>query len=115
MTTALSVAVGCVVCAACLAAGPVEADAPLTGWLFFASDGRLGAIQPNGTGECYPAFSLPSQRKWRIATTSTCTSPPCGRRAVSGCCTSAASTGRTPATIAPTSASAERTARSIAC
>ncbi|HJN18465.1 MAG TPA: serine/threonine protein kinase [Armatimonadota bacterium] len=39
---------------------------PLTDWVFFASDGRLGAIRPDGTGECYPDFALPTQRDWRM-------------------------------------------------
>ena len=36
----------------------------MTDWLFFASDQRLGAIRPDGTGECYPNFGLPDQRQW---------------------------------------------------
>jgi Tol biopolymer transport system component len=49
-----------------VAADPVKPEAPLTDWLFFASEQRLGAIRPDGTGECYPDFSLPSQRQWRM-------------------------------------------------
>lgn len=43
-----------------------QAGGELTDWLFFASDQRLGAIRPDGTGECYPLFSLPQQRQWRL-------------------------------------------------
>lgn len=43
-----------------------EPAPPLHDWLFFASDLRLGAVQPDGTGECYPDFGLPEQRQWRM-------------------------------------------------
>jgi len=46
-------------------------DSPLTDWIFFASEHRLGAIRPDGTGECYPDFSLPSQKNWRMGYVST--------------------------------------------
>ena len=38
----------------------------MTDWLFFASDERLGAIRPDGTGERYPDFGLPDERQWRM-------------------------------------------------
>ena len=56
----------CAVLAVSVSADTDKSDPPLTDWLFFASDGRLGAIRPDGTEECYPSFSLPSQRDWRM-------------------------------------------------
>ena len=66
MWATLLAGVCCAVLAVHVAADPVESGLPLTDWLFFASEQRLGAIRPDGTGECYPDFSLPSQRQWRM-------------------------------------------------
>jgi len=47
-------------------AAPAEAADPLTDWIFFASELRLGVVRPDGTGERYPEFSLPKQHEWRM-------------------------------------------------
>ena len=39
---------------------------PMEDWIFFASEQRLGAIRPDGTGEVYPDFGLPGQQQWRM-------------------------------------------------
>jgi hypothetical protein len=63
-----------VVIAACMLAVPAiyagqdarEPDSERAEWIFFASEGRLGAIRPDGTGEHYPDFGLPALRLWRM-------------------------------------------------
>lgn len=34
--------------------------------VFFASDRRVGVIQADGSGECYPEFSVPNQALWHL-------------------------------------------------
>jgi len=37
-----------------------------TDMIFYVSDKRIGAIRPDGTGECAPHFSAPNQATWQM-------------------------------------------------
>lgn len=56
----------CACCGLLLYATALADTPPLTDWLFFATDLRLGAVRPDGSGECFPDFGLPEQRQWRM-------------------------------------------------
>jgi len=42
-------------------------SAVMTDVIFYISDRRIGAIRPDGGGECYPEFSTPDQVYWQLA------------------------------------------------
>ena len=56
----------CTGLAACVAAEPPTPQTGMTDMIFFISDQRIGAIRPDGSGECYPDFTLPEETHWRL-------------------------------------------------